>query len=346
MSHAIRSLFKNSSQTKLHATVVAIVFSLANAAAVQAATPTILWQTTDGWGSKFSGDGTSVLLVTSTGFQMRKTTTGAIEKTITLPVGSRGYDAHAFSPDKTYVGTTVRANGITRVDLWRVSDGTLARTINSDAVRNNKSLDISSGGLIEAHERFAYGDGGRLRIFRVSDGGLVTTLGPYCRNSSPTAFFAPNGQYLAVRDQNAGASLILRTSNWTTATSASGASYPFAFSPDSATFWYGGSFTWPQPWLQVNVPAGTVVRSILIDESSFYPTAFTPNGKYFLGNTSLQDKVEIRRTSDAGVQVSYTVGTNAWGGLFSPGGGQFYYSVCPVSGTPCTFAMASTPTLP
>jgi WD40 repeat protein len=185
-------LHKSFSSTRMAG--VAAIFALSAATTAWALSPTIAWQTTEGLGGVFSGDGTSILIDTPTGFQMRRASNGALEKTITLPVGSRGYDARAFSPDKTYVGTTTRANGITRVDLWRVSDGNLARTINSDAVRNNKALDISSGGLIAAHERFAYGDGGRLRIFRVSDGGLVTTLGPYCRNSSPRAFFAPHVQ--------------------------------------------------------------------------------------------------------------------------------------------------------
>jgi hypothetical protein len=322
------------------------LFTLSSAAVAGAASPTVVWQTTEGGSGVFSGDGTSILLRIATGFQMRRTSDGTLEKTITLPVGYQGYDAHAFSPDKTYVGTTIRANGITRIDLWRVSDGALARTINSAAVRNNKSLDISSTGLIEAHERFAYGDGGRLRIFRVSDGSLVTTLGPYCRNSSPRAFFAPNGQYLAVQDQNAVLARVLRTSNWSTAFTVASPAFPFAFAPNSATFWAGGSFIYPAPWQQVNVPAGTVVRSVLIDESKNYPSAMTPDGRYFLSGAPTQDKMEIHRTSDAGAQVSYTVGTNAWPGVFNPSGTLFTYAACPISGTPCVFYVASTPTLP
>jgi hypothetical protein len=94
------------------------------------------------------------------------------------------------------------------------------------------------------------------------------------------------------------------------------------------------------------VPAGTVVRSVLIDESKYFPSAMTPNSRYFLSGVPNQNLIEIRRTSDVGAQVSYTVGTNAWSGLFNPSGTQFTYSVCPISGNPCTFYVASTPTLP
>lgn len=318
----------------------ALAFSTMRAAS--AATPTIMWSTTAG-GGVFSADGTSVLIAVATGFQMRRTSDGGIEKTITLPVGSRGYDVSAFSPDKQYVGTTVRANGITRIDLWRTSDGTLARTINSDAVRNNKALDISSGGLIAAHERFAYGGGGMLRVFRLSDGALVRTLGPYCRNSSPRAHFSPNGTYLTVQDQNAGLVRILRTSDWTTALTFGSGAYVFAWAPNSATYWTGGSFIQPQPWQQRNVPAGTVVRSILVDESQAYITGVSPDGRFFLNYGPTGDKVELRRTSDAGVQVTYTVPTNASSSEINSSGTAFTYWTCPLSG--CSFVIAKMPSL-
>jgi hypothetical protein len=58
------------------------------------------------------------------------------------------------------------------------------------------------------------------------------------------------------------------------------------------------------------------------------------------------NKIEIRRISDAGAQVSYSVSTNARAGVFNPTASLFTYSFCPVNGTPCTFVVASTPTLP
>jgi hypothetical protein len=126
-------------------------------------------------------------------------------------------------------------------------------------------------------------------------------------------------------------------------TVADGAS-PFTWAPNSATYWVGGSFIFPSPWKQLNVPAGTVARSILIDESQNYPTAVTPDGRFFLAQAVGAARIDIRRTSDFGTQVSYTFSNPAFAGGFNPAGTQFNYAVCPASG-PCTFYAATTPAL-
>ena len=242
------------------------------------------------------------------------------------------------------VALTTRANGISRIELWTVSSNTLARTINTGAVRNIKALDLSSGGLVAGFERFAYGGGGSIWVHRVSDGAQVAVLGPYAQNSSPRLAFSPDGQYLSLTDQQGHVLRILRTSNWTTLFTVGDAAYPFAWAPNSATYWVGGSFTWPSPWKQLNIPAGTVARSILIDESQNYPTAVTPDGRFFLTQGVTTSKVEIRRTSDFGVQVTYPFTNPVYAGGFNPAGTQFTYSICPASG-PCTFYAATTPPL-
>jgi hypothetical protein len=151
-----------------------------------AATPRVLWQLPGAYGGPFTADGSAVYLVTGTGFQLRRAADGALLSAITLPASSLGYDASAFSADMQYVALSIRANGITRIELWRVSDGTLARTINTDAVRNARGLDLSlDSGLVAIMERFAYGGGGMLRVYRTSDGALVHKEGPLVQMATP-----------------------------------------------------------------------------------------------------------------------------------------------------------------
>jgi len=322
---------------------LAAVWMLVSAGAAGAATPTVLWQTTDAFTGIYSADGSSILVRTSGGdYQMRRSSDGLLQNNVTPTL--KFPDAWAFSPNKQYVAITNRNDGISWIQLWAVSSNTLARTINTGAVRSIKSLDISSAGLIQGFERFAYGGGGTVWVHRVSDGGQVAALGPYAQNSSPRAAFSPDGQYLALTDQQGHVVRVLRSSNWSTAFTVGDGAGPFAWAPNSASYWVSGSFTFPTPWKQLNVPAGTVARSILIDESQNYPTAVTPNGSFFLTQSVTTSKIEIRRTSDLGVQVSYPFSNPVYAGVFNPAGTQFTYAVCPASG-PCTFYVAQTPAL-
>ena len=110
------------------------------------------------------------------GFQVRRASDGALLKTITLPAASQSYDKSAFSPDKQFVAISlVDSNGVTKIELWSLSTGSLVPgEYTTDAVRNIRGLDISSNsGLVASMERFAYGGGGMLRVFRTSDGALV-----------------------------------------------------------------------------------------------------------------------------------------------------------------------------
>jgi hypothetical protein len=311
-------------------------------AVVLAASPTVVWQAT-GVGL-FSGDGSSVLLDTATGFQMRRASDGVVQNTITLPAASLTYDGHAFSPDKQYVALSIQQGAAFKIEIWRVSNSTLVRTITTNAVRSTRTLDFSSNGLLAAYERFAYGSGGFLRIFRVSDGSLVTMLGPYTHTSATRVRFSPNSSYMAVHDSvGTNGVRVLRTSDWGTALTVGNFTDVFRWEPDSASVWTSGLSILSQPYQQVRVPAGTVQRSVAIDDTQFYPTSVTADGRYIFGAAKTQTEIKFLRTSDGAAQVTYSV-TAGYSGDISPTGTLFTFGSC--TNIPCAFSMAKMPTLP
>ena len=178
-----------------------------------ALTPTVVWQKTGPFRHAFSADGTALLVATTTGFELRRSSDGALLNTVTLPAASLGYKDVALSPDKQLLALVLDNRSI---ELWRVSNGALSRTIATDAVRDIKSVALSNA-FVATMERFAYGGGGMLRVHDVATGALVkTTLA--VRNSSPQVLrFSPNGQYLGYQDHYAVSGLVvLRTSDWST----------------------------------------------------------------------------------------------------------------------------------
>jgi hypothetical protein len=347
-------------------TTVAAVGMLLVASAAWAGTPTVVWQAAGGYAAPFSADGSVMYMGTSanfqnTGFQVRRASDGALLKTITLPAASQTYDKAAFSPDKQFVAISlVDSNGVTKIELWSLSTGSLVRTITTDAVRNIRGLDISpDSSLVASMERFAYGGGGMLRIFRTSDGTSVLKRGPYLTNSTAFTKFSTNGGYLAFF-QNNGSPVgfnILRTSDWTQVQQvAPGNSYMIQWSgPDTAaSVWLRGNNSLSIPYRQVNVPGGLLARQVSFDDSSRYVTAVTSNNKYLFsyqiqstdpssppGNTLF-----FLRTSDGGAQVTYTfTSTIVSSGTINPAGTMFSYSICPTTGG-CTTYVAQMPALP
>jgi hypothetical protein len=106
---------------------------MAAATAARATTPTAAWQASGirtGYPNAiFSVDGTVMLLAKATGFEVRRASDGVLLNTVTLPAASQGYNAMAFSPDKTLVGLTLFNNAIGTIEIWKVSNSTLQRTI-------------------------------------------------------------------------------------------------------------------------------------------------------------------------------------------------------------------------
>lgn len=322
--------------------VIGGLLMLAATGSVSAAAPTVVWQASTTGIGYFSGDGSSVLLPIATGFQVRRATDGLVQNTVTLPVASQLYDACAFSPDKQYVAIALASGASFNIEIWRVSNSTLFHRITTNAVRNIRTLDFSTGGLLASYERFAYGGGGMVRIFRVSDGGYVTMFGPYTTNSATRARFSPNGQYLAVHDSTSSGVRVLRTSDWGTAFTVGNFVDVFRWEPDSATLWTTGLTILSVPYQQLRVPAGTVQASTPIDDSQVYPSSVTADGKYILVSTAARDAIKFLRTSDGGAQVTYSV-TGGYSLDISPTGTVFSGGSCNVS--PCTFYLAKMPAL-
>src|SRR5690349_8795091 len=130
-----------SAASKCSTLVTAIAIALFSAFACSGG-PVVLWQTNGATSGIFSADGTNVLVGTSTGLELRRSTDGVVQSRFTLPEASRAYDTKAFSPDGQLVALSIFANGVVRIELWRVADGTLVRTITTDAITNVRSLDF------------------------------------------------------------------------------------------------------------------------------------------------------------------------------------------------------------
>jgi hypothetical protein len=204
-----------------------------------------------------------------------------------------------------------------------------------------KGLDFSSAGLIASRERFAYGGGGFLRVYRVSDGSLVTKRGPVARNSAPGGvLFSPSAQLLAVNDTSSlGGLWALRTSDWSSARAITGAGI-FSWASDSASLWTDG-------FQQVRIADGAVLRSVTLDGSTGV-TAVTPDNRflfaYTLVNGTASNTIKFLRTSDGGTQLVYTLssGTVVWSNGVNSAQTLFTYEVCP---SDCTVYVARMPSL-
>ena len=118
--------------------ISALLGTAAGGQTASATAPTVVWQATGvrtGYpNAVFSVDGTAILITKSTGFELRRASDGVLLNTLTLPAASQAYDAAAFSPDKTLVGLNLFNNAVGTIEIWKLSTGTLQRTITTDAV--------------------------------------------------------------------------------------------------------------------------------------------------------------------------------------------------------------------
>jgi len=331
-----------------HLSVVGVsVLYLATAGGTPASatTPNVVWQATGvrtGYpNAVFSNDGTAVLLTKSTGFELRRASDGVSLSVLKLPAASLAYTAAALSPDKTMVGLNLFNNAIGTIEIWRIADGALVRTITTDATRTMKGLDFSAAGLIASRERFAYGGGGYLRVYRVSDGALITKRGPVARNSAPGGVaFSPDAHLLAVDDTfSLGGLWALHTSDWSSARSVSGAGI-FSWVSDSASLWTDN-------FQQVRISDGAVLKSVTPDASSAV-TAVTPDSRFLFAytfvNGTASNIIKFLRTSDGGAQLTYTLpsGTVVWSNGVNASQTLFTYEMCP---SDCTVFVARMPAL-
>jgi hypothetical protein len=312
-----------------------------------ALTPTVVWQKSGantGNACRFSADGNALLIAVPTGFELRRAVDGSLLSTVTLPSASLAYTAFSLSPDQQTLALALFNNAVGTIELWRVSNGTLTRSITTDAVRSMKQIDVSSGGVVATVERFAYGGGGFLRVHRMSDGALLKKLGPVVRNSTPQGLgFAHNGSYLAVSDNFSvdGISL-LRTTDYGAARTIGAGTFAslFAWSPDSASLWTANM-------QQIRVSDGAVLQTMPLVGGTV-PSWPTPDNRFFLAwqliNNTATNTFSFVRTTDGLPQLTYTLasGTVVWSEQVNALDTLFTYEICPSN---CTVYVAKMPTL-
>ena len=131
----------------------------------------------------------------------------------------------AFSPDGQ---TLASASSDFTIKLWRVSDGTLLRTL------TGHTYDVTSVAFSPDGQTLASGSWDRtIRLWRVSDGTLLRTLTGHTSYVTSVAF-SPDGQTLASAGVDSGIRL-WRVSDGTLLRTLSGGANSVAFSPDGQT---------------------------------------------------------------------------------------------------------------
>lgn len=110
------------------------------------------------------------------------------DKTLMYSLGDQSAGSVVFSPDSQLLVTAGGGKGGT-VDVWRLSDGTLLRTLDSTLTTWVHSLALSPNG-----QALAVGTSENVHIFTVADGMLQQTL----ETSGANVAYSPGGQVLAV----------------------------------------------------------------------------------------------------------------------------------------------------
>ena len=249
-----------------------------------------------------------------------------------------------FTPD----GNTLISGGSDRlIKFWRVSDGTLMQSLNTNAPFVHESaiewLSITRDGSLLASCSFeliqlwslpsgtqrrltghtdwvvsvAFSpDGnflasasfdGTVKIWRPSDGSLVTTI--TATGQQRCVAFSPDGSLLAAASGDNRVRLY-RTSDWTLVNTLEGHTsdvFTCTFSPDGNTLASGGYDKTVKLW---NVADGTLKNTLSGNGGYVYSIAFTPDGTQLAYTDGEGDTVKIYRTSDATLVRTFTEEVN------------------------------------
>jgi uncharacterized repeat protein (TIGR01451 family) len=161
----------------------------------------------------------------------------------------------AYSPNGQIIATAHRFDGPVGVYLWNVSDGSFIRALANTGDRLSR-IDGSSAAFSPDGSMIAviYENGpglsatGQISLFRVSDGALLRTLGPFTGWGQSIAF-SPDGQSFISTDTNtkvriwrASDGALLQTYDQETSFQSSGFLLPLwqiAYSPNGQRFAYG-----------------------------------------------------------------------------------------------------------
>ena len=194
--------------------------------------------------------------------------TGAIAQTGHIAVWSLSY-----SPD----GSTLASSGFdSTIKLWKVSNGTLLRTLSEHTGFGVTSVDFSPDGTVLA----SGGIDGTLKLWRVSNGQVIRSQFMYQLEGSnlpvSAVAFAPDGNTLA-SGGGIGTVILWNVSDGTKLHTLSGNyfSSSVAFSPDGQTLAHGSGDYTVKLW---NVSSGTLIRSLRGHNSWIYSVSFDSDG--------------------------------------------------------------------
>ena len=141
----------------------------------------------------FSPDGSALAFGSRAGLLIRRVADGSLLET--LGTGDLTEAAVTFSPDGAILASTSEASGL---QLWRVDDATLLRTLDSSAYTFIlQKVAFSPDGALVASEQYANG-AVTLRLWQVADGALLRTL----PNINFPLSFSPDAAFLAAGSSN------------------------------------------------------------------------------------------------------------------------------------------------
>ncbi len=250
-----------------------------------------------------------------------------------------------FTPN----GETLISGGSDRlINLWRVSDGTLLQTLNTNAAfvheSSIESLSITPDGSLLASCSYrliqlwslpsgnvrrltghidwvvgvAFSPNGNIlasasfdtttKIWRASDGALLQTI-PGTAQQRCVAF-SPDGTLLAVAggDNNI---RVFRTSDWTLVRTLIGHAqdvYAIAFSPDGNNIASGGYDKTVKLW---SVATGALRFTFSGNGGNVYGVAFTPDSSKLAYTDGEGNTIKIYRTTDGALARTFTQEVNA-----------------------------------
>ncbi len=232
----------------------------------------------------------------------------------------------AISPDSALVATaagSLTGRGDGSIKIWRVSDGTLVRTISRPGVNCYCLAFSPDGTTLAAGYEYQYPNPG-LSLYSVADGSLINGLpgGPYFALS-----YSPDGS----RISTAGAVYDAHTLALIADCKYGG--HTVAFSPDgkSLAIVNGGVS------IQIcNTTTGAVLQTIQAHDKRILGLAFSPDGKYLLSGGE-DAKLRIWKLSDSSLAQDYDMETGipgAWAGggngvrsvAYSPSGQYLAYA--------------------
>ena len=192
-----------------------------------------------------------------------------------------------FSPDGSLLASGHWGNTI---KLWRVSDGSLKRTLKGHSYNNFNSVCFSPDGLMLA----SAGSDDKVKLWSVSDGSLIRTLKGHSIIISSVCF-SPDGSLLASASDD-GTVKLWRVFDGSLEKTIMVhlAVYSICFSPDGFILASGSSDKMVKFW---QVSNGSLIRTLKGHSHNIYSVCFSPDGS-LVASGSDDETVKLWKVSD------------------------------------------------